>query len=729
MEDIPDDMWSPFKHLYRVIEQTVINPNESAISSLEVCLKRHKQVFVNLLRNPPKNEANRSQLRACATQGVPFSGNSRAFPVSTELIEESIIISDMFDLDEFLALELLCTAQHQMVHYPGLPRGLVAVLLYYDGRKAVANSIRDLFQITSGVSWVPESPKKLVQLVSLFSQNLVEDSNILDRIIDLLNELDIVKEINILTKNRALGDNKHQNQVTELFVDIRISLATALFNWSAQRGLPKSNTIKLLKSLVLYKSKEANGEMENTTLTMLMALLYSYDTSILQKQDDNQLIQNLYVIKDREYVQQIYSALMAESNSDLNNGILSLVKFSFGLAISGLRHASQYFHNQTSISDYDEHLVDEAICSNIFKFIYCYLLEKNMTYQHQFFYRRVHMLFTDFIDFMHSKVTELRGRADETSKTVLSFTSQGLEPPKNLDHNFEMLLLCIGKFYAEDKAGLSLCSEYWGPLDSSPNYVTTTRSVSLFKFIRLAGELLPATLFVPYLKMIAGLSSCERSSRSTFNLLKQSTGLTGSAALSWEHFFSSLTRYYTNLKQDFYPAAELIYRNRIINRNINPQEIEGLRAVLEVLRAVASHDEVARIAICEHPNWNPLYTLIGLLSCSVPIYLKSDILLTLTALAKSKETAIPLWNNLEASQIIKTLPSNMNYDTCNLEMEIEQNECRLEHYPLTNSVLDLLYALVSTVIPKNLGGGPRKPGLDPYLNFLINGIFLKFYNR
>lgn len=143
----------------------------------------------------PKNEANRSQLRACATQGVPFSGNSRAFPVSTELIEESIIISDMFDLDEFLALELLCTAQHQMVHYPGLPRGLVAVLLYYDGRKAVANSIRDLFQITSGVSWVPESPKKLVQLVSLFSQNLVEDSNILDRIIDLLNELDIVKEV------------------------------------------------------------------------------------------------------------------------------------------------------------------------------------------------------------------------------------------------------------------------------------------------------------------------------------------------------------------------------------------------------------------------------------------------------------------------------------------------------------------------------------------------------
>lgn len=57
---------------------------------------------------------------------------------------------------------------------------------------------------------------------------------------------------------------------------------------------------------------------------------------------------------------------------------------------------------------------------------------------------------------------------------------------------------------------------------------------------------------------------------------------------------------------------------------------------------------------------------IGLLSCSVPIYLKSDILMTLSALAKSKETAMPLWNNLEASQVIKTLPTNLTYGKCSI---------------------------------------------------------------
>lgn len=50
-------------------------------------------------------------------------------------------------------------------------------------------------------------------------------------------------------------------------------------------------------------------------------------------------------------------------------------------------------------------------------------------------------------------------------------------------------------------------------------------------------------------------------------------------------------------------------------------------------------------------------------------------------------------------------------------------------YPLTQAVLDLLYSLVSTAVPKNLGAGPRKPGLDPYVTFIVKTIFLRFYHR
>ena len=69
---------------------------------------------------------------------------------------------------------------------------------------------------------------------------------------------------------------------------------------------------------------------------------------------------------------------------------------------------------------------------------------------------------------------------------------------------------------------------------------SSSRSVSLFKFVRLAGELLPPILYVPYLKMLAGLSNCQQSARNTFNLLKQGSG----ATLSWEHFFTVFSNYY-----------------------------------------------------------------------------------------------------------------------------------------------------------------------------------------
>lgn len=53
------------------------------------------------------------------------------------------------------------------------------------------------------------------------------------------------------------------------------------------------------------------------------------------------------------------------------------------------------------------------------------------------------------------------------------------------------------------------------------------------------------------------------------------------------------------------------------------------------------------------------------MSCPVPLVLKGNILQTLAALAKSKETATILWNIIETSQLIPTIPvisSNSKYN-------------------------------------------------------------------
>lgn len=187
----------------------------------------------------------------------------------------------------------------------------------------------------------------------------------------------------------------------------------------------------------------------------------------------------------------------------------------------------------------------------------------------------------------------------------------------------------------------------------------------------------------------------------------------------------------STLRQEQHPSTDTVYRSRALNRGINPQELAGLQAVLAVIRAVATHDEVARIALCEHPSWAPLHILLGLVGCSIDVSLKTDLLLTLAALGKSEETAMQLWLNLEASQIITTVQTTQTFSTVarGIESEIEKTESRNETYPLTQAILELLHTLSCTISPRNLGAGQRKPGIIPYFNFVLEGIFLKFYNR
>lgn len=45
---------------------------------------------------------------------------------------------------------MLCSGEQQQPHFPGLTRGLVAVLLYWDGKLCVANSLRTLMQSRHG---------------------------------------------------------------------------------------------------------------------------------------------------------------------------------------------------------------------------------------------------------------------------------------------------------------------------------------------------------------------------------------------------------------------------------------------------------------------------------------------------------------------------------------------------------------------------------------------------
>lgn len=109
-----------------------------------------------------------------------------------------------------------------------------------------------------------------------------------------------------------------------------------------------------------------------------------------------------------------------------------------------------------------------------------------------------------------------------------------------------------------------------------------------------------------------------------------------------ESLFRSLHQYFTNLRQESQiSSVDTIYRvaGRQMTRGISPAEVHGLVSVLRLIASVCSHSEVARIAIAENPNWQPILVFVGLLSCSVPAILKAEIMKVLSALAKTPEIA------------------------------------------------------------------------------------------
>lgn len=76
-----------------------------------------------------------------------------------------------------------------------------------------------------------------------------------------------------------------------------------------------------------------------------------------------------------------------------------------------------------------------------------------------------------------------------------------------------------------------------------------------------------------------------------------------------------------------------------------------------------------------------------------------------------------------------TTPSTGSNVKSGIAVELQEIESRNEVYPETRGFLKLLDQLTEVAIPTTLGAGHRVPGFHPYLNFLIDGVFLTFKTR
>ncbi|XP_027857753.1 nuclear pore complex protein Nup205 [Xiphophorus couchianus] len=738
-------LWGPLKELWETVDGAILRRRSETVHLLDLQLKKHKPHFLSLFKNPPKSPEQREKVRKASTEGIAIQGQQGSRLLPEQLLTEAFILSDLFDIGELVALELLLAGEQQQPHFPGLTRGLVAVLLYWDGKLCVANSLRTLIQSRHGKTFTLDLSEELVALTTRFTDELMSQG-LTKRILTLVSDISVTREFERLQKERGLGNEKHRKEVSDLIRECRQALADSLFSWTCQSPLTRDDTLALIGHLETVTA-QADGSLDSVNLALVMALLYCLDVSFIEQgtEDREDLLQALPLLTERQYVSAVHSRLMDGQPWKLP-GLQAVCRLAWALALRVLSQLPQG-SALVEFTEADEALADQALLGDVFLFMKEGILGCNACAQEEFYVRRLHSLITDFLALMPMKVKQLRNRADEDARLVHMSLQMDSELPTSLRKDLDHLMVLIGEFYTKDPFGLELGLEFWCPTESlqhtslQGSYLGMAlqrpphKQVVLSKFVRQMGDLLPSTLYISYLSMLKGLANGPQCAHYCFSLLKTNgathsdniQGASGSP-VSWEHFFHSLMLYHENLRRDLPNPDSAHYRHPPL-RGITQRELDGLTAFLQLLTTIITWSENARLALCEHPQWTPVVVMLGLLQCSVPPVLKAELLQSLAAFGKSPEIAASLWQSLEYTQILQTVRAPGQRQAAGIEVELNEIESSCEEYPLTRAFCHLISTLVESSIPGNLGAGLRVPGFQPYLNFLRDSVFLPFPTR
>ncbi|VVC86985.1 unnamed protein product, partial [Leptidea sinapis] len=394
-EGTAEDLWTPFKELIAVVECYLTNESDKAsyaVHTFESVLRRHKQTFLSLLKNPAKNPGSREEIKHGISEGVNLPSIGRTL-LSKELVDEAIILSDMYNANEFACLELLHTAQQQSSRHPGLARGLLAVILYYDGRRALIQALRELVMAREGVSWSINVREEIVSYVSRYVDQLIADG-LLGSVLDSIRCFTLDNELDLLRRNRALPPRRHHVRLVATITTTRKLLAGEMC--SAKRG--------------------PSGALDETSLALQMALLYALDLSVLHRRDDGEeLAKKLPLIYDADLISVLVDELSPGTpHEGKGGGLRALCQLALGLALSALKRAPVLRRGAEAKSE----LLDQ---DEVFEYLDEAILSSDVIANEEYYQRRIHSLITDFIVLMHSKLMEMRVKCGSRAASLYKF--------------------------------------------------------------------------------------------------------------------------------------------------------------------------------------------------------------------------------------------------------------------------------------------------------------------
>ncbi|CAG8528083.1 286_t:CDS:10 [Acaulospora colombiana] len=249
-----------------------------------------------------------------------------------------------------------------------------------------------------------------------------------------------------------------------------------------------------------------------------------------------------------------------------------------------------------------------------------------------------------------------------------------------------------------------------------------------------------------YLEMLCSLSAGVHSSARADDFLSRSSEEMGEWC-SWTTLFRALNEYNMGMNQDI--------------KQILEDEVKLLISFLRVFQQVVRYSSNARIRFFQA---NVIKSLFRLVIHHVPTELKAELYNSITSFCVPEtegflDIVLQIWYLLEEEQIVHTVPKDLKFgattywgissmqaqDAWAIKKELEEVESPRKLFFQTFSFVRFISSLIyvpdihvslrcgfpvrSPTMIEQIGTGYRQPGITPYVNFIIDDIFIKAPSR
>ncbi|CAI4229906.1 unnamed protein product [Auanema sp. JU1783] len=682
-------MWFELHRLLEFVQGFTDIDNDEAVETLLIELERYKSRLQQICKNSPKSAQDRAVLKTEAE--IKVDGTS--FQVDDLICAETKIISDIFNINELEALQLVLSGEAQLANFSGLNRGLVAVICYYDMHRFLAEVLRIV------LSWDKFS---MTEKLKAFIENNFAQLSVFKHLLELQGKFNVQSEFTLLSQPEVngLGGTRHQQVLRSLIEDINESTCEALYS-VCEWGCDKNREFAA-ELYPILKAVPVAEKFSPFHLSVWCSLVKLTSSDVLSQSSSAQ-----HTISDM--INEIRNETMWSDQS-----VCGTIQLVCGISIRAMAVNTVDHMNIANVDIDVDRLVDRAVQNLALKFVRYGILASDSFKNCSAHVKLVDTIFKQVISHFPAKLMEI----ERNSEDELHWVDQMAEKQQQVTPNghFSTFLGCITDLYSFADSPKVSNSVKTMIHNLSIGY-SSVGSMELCRFMERGRIACHAVHSVGYLEFLRSVCRSKATAAFLFDIFAR-VPAHHDTMFGWEQVMGALRSYERLFREHKQIAPH--FGNQFAAAPqpvIPPQDLAGLISWINLAKCIAELDSEAASMFLEDRSWSLVDAAMGVIAAPVPLVLKGALFHLLASIARKEIAVQRIWASLQSYQICSFAE---NGALLGLQQELEERECVERRFDTSVGFVHLMSSLLQFSIPDIAA---------PYLQYLTKSIVSQMASR